>query len=376
MGVTGLQRYQIMEPLGTGGQAHSFRGIDRETGEDVAIKVLSLHATREWKGLELFEREIEVLASLRHPGIPRYRDHFTSDESGDYFLVMDLVDGRPLSDVLTGSGGPSLRLDEAALRRIMLGLLDILEYLHGRAPPVIHRDIKPANVILDPEGNVHLVDFGTVSVLGQGGSTMVGTFGYMAPEQLHGEAGPSSDLYSLGATIAALATGRPADELPHEGLTVDLDAFPLPARLRPVLRALLEPDPRLRASSVAQVRAMLDAASGGTSRPPKSSTTPESTALAIPGIVSALARTPNPISILVWLVSLFGVAVLASLEFVVLPIVYMILRVAADNQSNKGEAVGDDKAGITSVRELQQTVSQQRRLVSYVIRNTSPLRDR
>jgi serine/threonine protein kinase len=380
MGATGLQRYQIMEPLGTGGQAHSFRGIDRETGEDVAIKVLSLQGTREWKGLELFEREIEVLASLRHPGIPRYRDSFTSEESGDYFLVMDLVEGRPLSDVLTGAGGPTtLRLDEAALRRIMLGMLDILEYLHGRVPPVIHRDIKPANVILDPQGNVHLVDFGTVSMLGHQpgmGSTMVGTFGYMAPEQLHGEAGPSSDLYSLGATIAALATGRPADELPHEGLAVDLDAFPLPARLRPVLRALLEPDPRRRVNSVAEVRALLDAPNTGPYRATKSAVEPESTALAIPGIVNALARTPSPISILVWLVSLFGVAMLASLEFVVLPLVYMILRVAADNQSNKGEPVAEDKAGITAVRELQQTVSQQRRLVSYVIRNTSPLRDR
>ena len=377
MSVKGLQRYQIMEPLGTGGQAHSFRGIDRETGESVAIKVLSLNQTSEWKGVELFEREIEVLASLRHPGIPRYRDSFTSEESGDYFLVMDLVEGRPLSDVLSSDeGGPTLRLDEAALRRIMLGVLDILEYLHDRSPPVIHRDLKPSNVILDPAGNVHIVDFGAVSVLGRQpgvGATMVGTFGYMAPEQLHGEAGPSSDLYSLGATIVALATGRPADELPHQGLAIDLDAFPLPARLRPVLRAVLQPDPRLRASDVAQVRALLEAPFHA-SRP---TTLPEpSTALAIPEIVHSLARVPTPISVLVWLVSLFGVAVLASFEFVILPIVYMILRVAADNQSNKGDVVADDKAGITSVRELQHTVSQQRRLFSYLIRNTSPLRDR
>jgi serine/threonine protein kinase len=378
-----LQRYQIMEPLGTGGQAHTYLAIDRDTGDEVAIKVMSLHGASEWKGFEMFEREAKVLAGLQHPGIPRYRDYFASDESGDYFLVMDLVRGRSLADALPGRdneiGATAPRLDEAGLRRIMNGMLDILEYLHSRVPPVIHRDIKPANVILDPTGGVHLVDFGAVRVLGSGGATMVGTFGYMAPEQLHGEAGPGADLYALGATIVALATGKPADELPHQGLAIDLDAFPLPARLRPVLRGLLEPDPRRRLGSVAQVRALLGEPYREPSRDhsgPQSTPSPEpSGALAIPNIVVELARTPKPFSILVWLVSLFGVAVLAAIEFVVLPVLYMILRVAADNQSEKGQGVDDDKAGITSLREFRRTARHQRQLVAYVIRSTSPLRD-
>jgi serine/threonine protein kinase len=381
-----LQRYQIMEPLGAGGQAHTFRAIDRETGDEVAIKVLSLRGTNEWKGFELFEREAKVLAGLRHAGIPRYRDSFSSGESGDYFLVMDLVHGRPLADVLSDKLSTKVaRLDEAALRRIMLGVLDILEYLHGRTPPVIHRDLKPANIILDASGGVHVVDFGAVSVLGAGSSTMVGTFGYMAPEQLHGEAGPSADLYALGATIAALATGRPADELPHEGLAIELDALPLPDRLRPVLRALLEPDPRRRVSSVAQVRALLDGdtragagASAGGNRPGhggSSTAADSSTALAIPNYVHELARTPKPFSILIWLVSLFGAGVLVLIEFAILPIVYLILRAAAENQSKKGEPIDDEKAGITSLRDFRQTASRQRELVSHLIRSTSPLRD-
>jgi serine/threonine protein kinase len=372
-----LQRYQVMEPLGPGGKAHTYLAIDRDTGDEVAIKVMSLHGASEWKDFEMFEREAKVLAGLQHPGIPRYRDYFASDESGDYFLVMDLVHGRSLAEALADKVGPTApRLDEAGLRRIMNGMLDILEYLHGRVPPVIHRDIKPANVILDPSGGVHLVDFGAVRVLGSGGATMVGTFGYMAPEQLHGEAGPGADLYALGATIVALATGKPADELPHQGLAIDLDAFPLPARLRPVLRALLEPDPRRRVSSVAQVRALLGEPYREPSRPQRTPPPPEpSGPLAIPNIVVELARTPKPLSILVWLVSLFGVAILSALEFVVLPVLYMILRVAADNQTNKGQAVDDDKSGITSLREFRRTASHQRQLVSYVIRNTSPLRD-
>src|SRR5690606_33941626 len=153
------------------------------------------------------EREAEVLSGLRHPGIPRYRDYFASEESGDYFLVMDRVEGRTLSKELGKPGS----FDETRLRALMLGLLDILEYLHGRSPPVIHRDIKPANVIVDEQGRAHLVDFGGVRVATRldGGSTVVGTFGYMAPEQLHGDAGPAVDLYALGATIVALATGTP-----------------------------------------------------------------------------------------------------------------------------------------------------------------------
>jgi serine/threonine protein kinase len=358
----GLQRYQIMEPLGSGSQGHTYLAFDRELHEEVAIKVLSLRKAAEWKAFELFEREARVLANLRHPGIPRYRDYFASEESGDYFLVMDLVEGRSLAEDLRARG----HFDEARLRALMLGLLDILEYLHSRTPPVIHRDIKPANVIIDAQHRVHLVDFGGVRVVAQieGGSTMIGTYGYMAPEQLHGDAGPAVDLYALGATIVALATGLPADELPHEGLAIDLDQLPLPDGLRPVLAKLLEPDPRQRVRSVAEVRGLLDGRAAATS-----------SALAVPGIVRGLAKTPKPMSIIVWIFALMAAAGLIVIEYAILPIVYVLLRAFADNKREKGEAVDDDKAGITSLREFRSTTTRQRELAAYVVRETSPLRD-
>ncbi|HVI02407.1 MAG TPA: serine/threonine-protein kinase, partial [Enhygromyxa sp.] len=341
MTLQGLQRYQIMEPLGSGSQGHTYRAFDRELHEEVAIKVLSLRKAGEWKAFELFEREAQVLANLRHVGIPRYRDYFISEESGDYFLVMDLIEGRSLAEDLRAHG----RIDEARLRALMLGLLDILEYLHSRTPPVIHRDIKPANVIVDAKDRVHLVDFGGVRVVTrvEGGSTMIGTFGYMAPEQLHGDAGPGVDLYALGATIVALATGRAADELPHEGLAIDLDQLPLPDRLRPVLARLLEPDPRKRARSVAEVRALLDGDDGKRPRTGAGN----STALAVPGFVRGLAKTPKPMSIVVWIFALMAAAGLVVIEYAILPIIYVILRAFADNKRDKGEAIDDDKAGIT-----------------------------
>ncbi|PRP93832.1 Serine/threonine-protein kinase F [Enhygromyxa salina] len=370
----GLQRYQIMESLGAGSQGHTYRAIDRETDDEVAIKVLSLEGAREWKAFELFEREAKTLAGLRHPGIPRYRDYFSSEDSGDYFLVMDRVRGRTLAEDMGAPG----RFDEARLRQLMRGVLDILAYLHGLTPPIIHRDIKPANIIVDDEGVVHLVDFGGVRVATrlEGGSTMIGTFGYMAPEQLHGDAGPGVDLYALGATIAALASGRPADELPHEGLAIDLEQLVLPDSLRPVLRALLEPDPRARARSVAQVRALLDGRQPSQPRRPTARAEPsETSALAVPGIVQELAETPKPMSILVWLAALLGAGVLIVVEFAVLPIVYLILRALADNKRNKGEAIDDDRAGITSLRDLRRSAARRRELVAHIIQGTSPLRD-
>ncbi len=372
----GLQRYQVMDPLGSGSQGHTYRAIDRETGAEVAVKVLSLKGATEWKAFELFEREAKVLAGLRHPGIPRYRDHFASEDSGDYFLVMDLVEGRSLAEQMGQPGS----FDEPRLRKLMLGLLDILAYLHGLTPPVIHRDIKPANVIVDARDCVHLVDFGGVRVATrlEGGSTMIGTFGYMAPEQLHGDAGPAVDLYALGATIVALATGRAADELPHEGLAIDLDQLELPTSLRPVLARLLEPDPRQRARSVTEVRALLDGQRSrphATTKPTAEPTGGEQTALAVPKFVQDLAQTRKPLSIAVWFFALMAAAGMVVIEYAILPIVYLILRAVADNKQKRGEAIDDDKAGITSLREFRRTTSQNRELVTHVLRGTSPLRD-
>ena len=95
-------------------------------------------------------------------------------------------------------------LGQKEIREIATGLLGVLDYLHGRAPPVIHRDIKPSNVLLRPDGTPALIDFGGMRAwqpAGAAGATVVGTFGYMAPEQAAGQATPASDLYALGATL-------------------------------------------------------------------------------------------------------------------------------------------------------------------------------
>src|SRR5690606_26304067 len=126
-----------------------------------------------------------------------------------------------------------------------------LDYLHHHSPPIIHRDIKPRNVIRRPDGHFTLVDFGSVrdKLRPEGGSTVVGTFGYMAPEQFQGRAMPATDVYATAATALAMLTALEPDQLPHQGLRIDVDAAldaSVSPRLKRLLHQALNPDPDLR----------------------------------------------------------------------------------------------------------------------------------
>jgi len=366
-----LQRYQIMDPLGRGAGGRTFRAIDRATSRQVAVKVLSLRDTGgDWKRFDLFEREVAVLKTLDHPGIPRYIDSYASEPTGDYFLVMELVDGKPLSRRIA----EQQRLDGATLRDLLDQALAILEYLHGLSPPVIHRDIKPANLLLDVQGRLYLVDFGGVRKASQaeGNTTMIGTFGYMAPEQLHGESGPATDLYSLGATIVALRAGAEADRLPHDGLHIDIDALGLPPALEPALRRMLEPDPKHRARSVAEVRSLLEPARSSAGAAPRPAATPAEPSKSLVPVeeVHALARVPAPLSVLVWIFSALGTGVLTVFQVAMLPLVIQIARRWHRNApAARRERVEDD------LRQLERTVVETRRALAHVAGQTHPIRD-
>lgn len=249
------ERFVGAKLLGAGSQAVTVAARDERTGHEVAIKVLELSRVRDWSAFERFDRECAVLESLDHPGVPRVVTHIRDDERGRYLLVMERVPGRSLAEDLA----EGRRRTEAGLLDLLEQLLDVLEYLHGLHPPVIHRDIKPGNVIVRPDGRAVLVDFGGVAKVfrPRGASTVVGTFGYMAPEQLYGQATPGTDLYALGATIAALAAGEDAERLPRRGLEVDLREAIHPGRLCTVLEAMLRADPNDRPRTVAEVRAWL-----------------------------------------------------------------------------------------------------------------------
>jgi serine/threonine protein kinase len=250
-------RYRLGPRLGKGSQGEIFLARDDKArgADDREVVVKRLIPRGTWKSFELFEREAKVLSQLRHAGVPR---HYATVEEppGTFNLVMQRVPGDNLRDLLARR-----RLSETELRDVLVRCLEILDYLATRTPAVVHRDIKPSNIMRAPDGKCALVDFGGVldAAREQGGSTVVGTFGYIAPEQLHGQATPATDIYALGATIVALAGGVEPEDVPRKGLRMDLDKHlpSLDPSFRAALAAMTDPDPDKRAQRARDVVALL-----------------------------------------------------------------------------------------------------------------------
>ena len=252
-------RYQIKSLLGRQTGRRTFLAIDLQTNSDVVIKLLLFGPDFTWEDLKLFEREAEVLKSLAHPAIPQYLDSFELEtELGKGFaLVQTYIQARSLQDWIKSGR----TFSESEIKAIATKLLEILAYLHSRQPAVVHRDIKPSNILLttnrsgNSPGEIYLVDFGSVQTAAHGGTrTIVGTYGYMPPEQFGGETTPASDLYALGATLIYLATGQHPDKLLQKQMRIQFeDRVNLSPNLIIWLKLLTEPnlDLRLQSASLA-----------------------------------------------------------------------------------------------------------------------------
>jgi serine/threonine protein kinase len=224
-------RYQCDRRLGKQAGRQTLLARDLKTQQQVVVKLLSFSSDFNWEDLKLFEREVETLKSLSHPAIPRYLDSFEIDTPNrkGFALVQTYIEAKSLQEYL--SDGRTF--SESEVKQLATALLDILAYLHQRQPPVIHRDIKPSNILLknrsgNSVGEVYLVDFGAVQTLAtqQGKTvTVVGTYGYMPPEQFGGMAVPASDLYGLGATLIALITKQHPADLPQKDLQIEFEQF-------------------------------------------------------------------------------------------------------------------------------------------------------
>lgn len=205
------ERYRIESVLGQGGMGAVYRAIDENLDVVVAVKENSF-LTEDYA--RQFQREAKILASLRHPNLPRVFDYFVIDQVGQY-LVMDYIEGYDLRQWMTREG----HISEIEALYIGISICDALMYLHSQDPPITHRDIKPGNIKITPQGEIVLVDFGLVKQLGGREVTTTAaramTPGYSPPEQY----GPSptdhrSDIYSMGATLySALAGYLPEDSL-------------------------------------------------------------------------------------------------------------------------------------------------------------------
>jgi eukaryotic-like serine/threonine-protein kinase len=256
-------RYEIKQQLGKKAGRRTLLASDRITQETVIIKLLTFSSDFAWEDLKLFEREAETLKTLTHPAIPSYVDYFELDTTGKgYALVQSYVEGKSLEEHIQAGRV----FNEKALKNIASQLLEILIYLHSQHPPVIHRDIKPSNIILVENGyqrigKIYLVDFGSVQTLASKAGktvTVVGTYGYMPPEQFGGYATSASDLYSLGATLIALATGIHPADLPQQGMRMDFAKLvSLSSSFMEWLECLTEPSVEHRLSSAAAALATL-----------------------------------------------------------------------------------------------------------------------
>lgn len=208
-------RYELGELLGRGGMAEVRKGTDTRLGRVVAVKRLRTDLASDATFQARFRREAQSSASLNHPSIVAVYDtgeEPATDGSGisQPYIVMEFVAGRTLRDVLRE--GRKI-LPERALE-ITSGVLSALDYSHRAG--IIHRDIKPGNVMLTPNGDVKVMDFGIARAISDAANTMtqtaavVGTAQYLSPEQARGETVDSrSDVYSAGCLLYELLTGRP-----------------------------------------------------------------------------------------------------------------------------------------------------------------------
>jgi eukaryotic-like serine/threonine-protein kinase len=283
-------RYVLGEVLGTGGMATVWRARDEVLGREVAVKVLSPQLAADAGFVARFEREARHAAALSHPRLVTVFD--CGVDGGTAFIVMELVAGQTLRQVLDEVG--ALPAGEAV--SIAAAVCEGLEVAH--AAGLVHRDIKPANIAL-AGGGVKVLDFGIARAEGTAGltrtQTVLGTAAYLSPEQASGrEAGPQSDLYSLGCVLFEMLTGAP----PFTGDSavglayrhVHDDPGPpsarrpgLPTQVDWITTRLLAKDPTARPPGAAAARAGLLAAPG-----------PDATAvLTAPGEAPASATLPG-----------------------------------------------------------------------------------
>ncbi len=271
-----LGHYEILEPIGAGGMGEVFRARDTRLGRYVALKILPEKLAHDPERLARFRREAQAVASLNHPRIVVV--HSVEEERGTHFITMELVEGTPLDQMIPESGLPLERAVE-----ISIGMAEALAAAHGKG--IVHRDLKPANVIVAPDGRVKVLDFGLATLARPDPSededetrtsltregTVVGTAPYMSPEQAAGRSvDVRSDVFSLGAVIYELLTGRRAfaGESRTEILAAVLRETPTPvSKLRSgVPRALgaivercLDKSPERRFASGAEVHERLGA---------------------------------------------------------------------------------------------------------------------
>ena len=267
-----VSHYRLLEPLGSGGMGVVYRAEDTALGRTVALKFLPPQIVRDVKQVQRFREEARTASALNHPNICTIYE--VAEEQGEMFIAMEFVEGRPLSESIRDG-----RMSTSSVVRYARQIAGALEHAHARG--VIHRDLKPLNIVITPEGDAKILDFGlakrtdpndvtrkTLQAVTATTVGLAGTMPYMSPEQLEGgDASARSDIWALGIVMYEMAAGvKPfsGDNLYRLCTGIINEPIPglpetVPPGLAAVIRRSLEKEPSRRYQRAGEVRAALEA---------------------------------------------------------------------------------------------------------------------
>lgn len=251
-------KYKILNKVGQGGMSVVYLAMNEKANKQWAVKEVRKDGIKDFEvvkqGLIV---ETDILKKLNHPNLPSIIDVIDNDES--FIIIMDYIQGNSLNKALEEYGAqPQENVIEWAKQ-----LCDVLGYLHTRTPAIIYRDMKPANVMLKPDGNVTLIDFGTAREFKEknlADTTCLGTVGYAAPEQFGGmgQTDARTDIYCLGATLYHLVTGMNPCEPPYEIKPIREINPALSGGLERIILKCTQRDPNDRYQSAAELMYALE----------------------------------------------------------------------------------------------------------------------
>lgn len=251
------ERYEIVRQLAKKSGRKTLLARDLKTNKLVVVKLLTFNSEVKWEELKLFEREAKTLRNLCYSAIPSYIDFFEIKLANKNALafVQSYIEAVSLEQHIEKRG----IFSEAEVKQLAESVLQILVYLHGQNPSVIHRDIKPSNLLLTNRsgnsiGDIYLIDFGCVQTLASSDDigTVVGTYGYMAPEQFGSRAVAASDLYSLGATLIYLLTGKSPADLPQKQGKIQFEVAKCSPEFSEWLEQMVQPSQEKRFKSATE----------------------------------------------------------------------------------------------------------------------------
>ena len=251
-------KYKILNKVGQGGMSVVYLAMNEKANKQWAIKEVRKDGVKDFEIVKQgLVAETDLLKKLSHPSLPSIIDVIEGPDT--FLIVMDYIQGNPLSKALEEYGAqPQEYVIEWAKQ-----LCDVLEYLHTRTPPIIYRDMKPANIMLKPDGNICLIDFGTAREFKEknlADTTCLGTVGYAAPEQLGGmgQTDARTDIYCLGATLYHLVTGRNPCDPPYEILPIRQVNPALSSGLERIIQKCTQRNPDDRYQSCAELMYALE----------------------------------------------------------------------------------------------------------------------